>query len=57
VSFASAATWNLPGVPIVTRAQWGANENWRYSPTSKTERDILRQEQTDGEQLSQAIYQ
>ena len=56
-SFVSAAPWNLPGVTIITRAQWGANESWRYSSTSKTQRDALRQQQTDTEQLSQTVYQ
>lgn len=48
-SFVSAAAWNLPGVSIITRAQWWANENWRYTTTSKTERDAIRQQQKDAE--------
>jgi len=57
-SFASAASWNLPWVTIVTRAQWWANEHRRYSTTSKTERDALREQETEEtEQLSQAAYQ
>jgi len=59
VSFVSAAAWNLPGVTIVTRAQWWANESWRYSTQSKTERDALRQQQvdTETEQLTETVYQ
>jgi len=55
----SAAAWNLPGVTVVTRAQWGANESWRYSSQSKTERDALRQQQLDTEmnQLTTTAYQ
>lgn len=58
-SFVSAASWSLPGVNIITRAQWGANESWRYSPTSKTERDAVRQQQmdTEGIQLTETVYQ
>ncbi len=60
VSFVSAAAWNLPGVTIVTRAQWWANESWRYSTASKTDRDAQRQQQLDNEwggQLSDTAYQ
>lgn len=49
VAFVDAAAWNLPGVTIVTRAQWWANESWRYTTTSKTERDTVRQQQKDAE--------
>lgn len=56
-SFVSATSWNLPGVNVITRVQWGANESWRYSSTSKTERDALRQQETDAEQLSETAYQ
>lgn len=57
-SFVSAASWSLPWVTIVTRTQWWANENRRYSSQSKTERDALREQETDeNEQLSQAAYQ
>ena len=58
-SFVSAAAWSLPGVTIVTRTQWWANESWRYSTLSKTERDALRQQETDTEssQLTQTAYQ
>lgn len=58
-SFVSAASWNLPGVKIITRAQWWANESWRYSATSKTERDFLRQQEMDieGIPLTEAVYQ
>jgi len=58
-AFTSAASWNLPGITIVTRAQWWANETWRYSPTSKTERDAINQQQTDNEagQLTETVYQ
>lgn len=60
VSFVSAAAWNLPGVTIVTRAQWWANETWRYATESKTERDAQRQQQLDNEgagQLTETVYQ
>ncbi|MCX6824220.1 MAG: peptidoglycan recognition family protein [candidate division SR1 bacterium] len=60
VSFVSAAAWNLPGVTIITRAQWGANESWRYSTQSKTDRDAERQQQLDNEgggQLTDTAYQ
>ncbi|HMS91065.1 MAG TPA: N-acetylmuramoyl-L-alanine amidase, partial [Candidatus Absconditabacterales bacterium] len=58
-SFVSAASWNLPGIKIITRAQWGANESWRYSTTSKTERDFLRQQEMDAEgiPISDSVYQ
>lgn len=58
-SFVSAASWNLPWVTIITRAQRWANESWRYSATSKTERDAVRQQQIDTEsnQLSETAYQ
>ena len=58
-SFVFAAAWNLSGVTIITRAQWWANESWRYSTTSKSERDALRQLQIDSEsgQLSETDYQ
>lgn len=58
-SFVSAASWNLPWVHIVSRAEWWANESWRYSPTSKTERDLARQQELDNEsvQLSVTAYQ
>ncbi|MCX6824708.1 MAG: N-acetylmuramoyl-L-alanine amidase [candidate division SR1 bacterium] len=58
-SFASAASWNLPGVTIITRAQWGANESLRYATQSKSQRDAIRQLQLDNEssQLSQPVYQ
>lgn len=58
-SFVSAASWNLPGVKIITRAQWWANESWRYSATSKTQRDFLRQQEMDAEgiPLTQSVYQ
>ncbi len=58
-SYVSAAAWSLPGVKIITRAQWWANETWRYSTTSKTERDALRQQEAENEwgQLSQTAYQ
>ncbi len=56
-SLVSAASRNLPGVTIVTRAQWWANESRRYSPTSKTERNAILQQQTDAEQLTQIAYQ
>lgn len=49
LSFVSAASWSLPWVTIITRAQWWANENWRYTTTSKTERDALRQQQKNAE--------
>ena len=41
-SFVSAYSRNLPGVNIISRAQWGANESWRYATESKTERDAAR---------------
>lgn len=44
-----AASWKLPGIQIVTRAQWWANENWRYATTSKTDRDALRAQQQEAE--------
>lgn len=49
MSYVSAETRNLPGVKIVTRAQWWANEAWRYATTSKTERDALRAEQKEAQ--------
>lgn len=49
VSFVDAAAWNLPGVNIITRDQRWANESWRYSTTSKTERDAIRAEQKEAE--------
>lgn len=45
-----AADWNLPGITIISRAQWWANEALRYSNLSKTERDKISQQQKD-EQL------
>lgn len=45
-----AADWNLPGVTIISRAQWGANESLRYSNLSKTDRDKISQQKKD-EQL------
>ncbi|EKD24860.1 MAG: N-acetylmuramoyl-L-alanine amidase family 2 [uncultured bacterium (gcode 4)] len=51
-SFVSAAWWNLPGVTIITRAQWWADETLRYTDKSKTERDALRQQQKDTESNS-----
>jgi len=58
-SLVSAASWNLPGVTIITRAQWWANESWRYSNQSKTDRDAARQQQLDNEstQLTQTAYE
>lgn len=58
-SYVSASEWVLPGVVIISRAQWWANENWRYSPTSKTERDALRQQEFENwsGQLSITAYQ
>ena len=58
-SFAYAASWNLPGVTIITRAQWWANESLRYTTQSKSQRDAARQLQLDNEssQLSQPVYQ
>lgn len=47
--YVSAASWNLPGVSIVGRAQWWANETWRYTSLSKTERDKLRKQQAEDE--------
>ena len=44
-----AGSWDLPGVTIITRTQWGADESLRYSDTSKTERDALRQKKRDVE--------
>lgn len=46
-SFTFAAPWNLPGISLVSRAQWWANEAWRYSTTSKTQRDATRQKQNE----------
>ncbi len=48
-SMTFAASWNLPGVTIITRSQWWANESWRYSTTSKTERDAVRAEKKEAE--------
>ncbi|MFA6256425.1 MAG: N-acetylmuramoyl-L-alanine amidase [Candidatus Absconditabacterales bacterium] len=48
-SITFAASWNLPGVTIVTRAQWGANESWRYATKSKTDRDAINQQKKDAE--------
>ncbi len=47
LSFVSAASWSLPGVTIITRAQRWANEAWRYASQSKTERDALRAQQNE----------
>lgn len=49
-----AASRSLPGISIITRAQRWADESWRYTDTSKTERDAIRQEQLDAE-LSQLM--
>ncbi len=59
VSFVSAYSWNLPGVQIISREQWWANETRRYSSTSKTQRDALREQQKDTEsnELSESVYQ
>lgn len=60
ISFVSATAWSLPGVTIITRAQWWANETWRYAKESKTERDAQRQQQLDNEwagQLTETVYQ
>ena len=57
ISYVSAAAWNLPGVKIISRAEWWANEAWRYSTTSKTERDILREQASEDEPISQTISQ
>lgn len=54
-SLASAASWNLPGVTIVSRADWWANESWRYTTTSKTERDIIREQESEGEIVSTTV--
>jgi hypothetical protein len=40
----------LPGITIISRAQWGANESLRYSNLSKTDRDKISQQKKD-EQL------
>lgn len=48
-SFVFGASWKLPGISIITRAQWWANETWRYASTSKTDRDALRAEQQDAQ--------
>ncbi|MCX6822972.1 MAG: N-acetylmuramoyl-L-alanine amidase [candidate division SR1 bacterium] len=42
-----AADRSLPGITIITRAQWGANESLRYSTLSKTQRDKISQQQAD----------
>lgn len=44
-----AADWNLPGITIITRAQWWANESIRYSTLSKTERDKISQQNKDAQ--------
>jgi len=44
-----AANRSLPGVTIITRAQWGANESLRYSTLSKTQRDKISQQQADAQ--------
>lgn len=49
ISFVSAYSRNLPGVTIITRAQWGANESWRYASESKTERDAIRAAKEEAE--------
>jgi len=48
-SLVSAASRSLPWVTIITRAQWWANEAWRYTTTSKTQRDKVRQQQKEAE--------
>lgn len=46
-SYVSAVSWNLPGVNIITRSQWWANETRRYANESKTERDAVRAAQRE----------
>lgn len=49
ISYVSADAWNLPGVKIISRTEWGANEAWRYSTQSKSDRDAIRAEQKEAE--------
>lgn len=49
ISYVSADMWNLPGVKIISREQRWANEAWRYSTQSKTDRDAIRAEQKEAE--------
>lgn len=44
-----AADRDLPGITIISRAQWGANESLRYSNLSKTERDKISQQNKDAQ--------
>jgi len=44
-----AADRSLPGITIISRAQWWANESLRYSNLSKTERDKISQKQQDAQ--------
>ncbi len=46
-SFVDAAARRLPGINIITRAQWWADESLRYSNASKTERDRLAAERRE----------
>lgn len=53
-SIVSAASWNLPGVNVISRQQRWANEALRYSTQSKTDRDAIRTEQKEA-QMNQLL--
>ncbi len=48
-SFVFAGSWSLPGVKIITRAQWWADETRRYSKITEAERTAAIQQENEAD--------
>jgi len=51
-----AKAWTLPGVKIITRAEWGANEAWRYAkqPAYEVKARLANKNQQELDELQQS---